>query len=60
VKQFDEQSGGRAPQADFVLFLDGFEKEKRAVESTLEQFRASWQRPNWHILIQAAPVEAKK
>lgn len=59
VKQFDEQTGNAAAQTGFVLFLDGFEKEKRAVESTPEQFRASWRRPNWHILIQAAPVEAK-
>jgi Permuted papain-like amidase enzyme, YaeF/YiiX, C92 family len=60
VRQFAEQNGGAAAQADFVLFLDGYEKEKRAVESTPEQFRASWQRPNWHILIQDAPLEAKK
>ncbi len=60
VRQFDEQAGTAAAQADFVLFLDGFEKEKRAVESTPEQFRTSWQRPNWHILIQDAPVEAKR
>jgi len=60
VKQFDEQLGTPAVQADFVLFLDGFEKEKRAVESTEEKFRASWKRPNWHILIQDAPLEAKK
>ncbi len=60
VRQFDEQLGTPALQADFVLFLDGFEKEKRAVDSTLEQFRASWKRPNWHILIQDAPLEAKK
>lgn len=60
VRQFDEQSGKDTAQADFVLFLDGFEKEKRAVESTAEKFRASWQRPNWHILIQGAPVEAKR
>jgi hypothetical protein len=60
VRQFDEQLGGQAAQADFVLFLDGFEKEKRAVDSTVEQFRTSWKRPNWHILIQDAPVEAKK
>jgi hypothetical protein len=59
VRQFDEQLGSAAAQTDFVLFLDGFEKEKRAVESTVAQFRASWQRPNWHILIQDAPVEAK-
>jgi hypothetical protein len=60
VRQFAEQSGGSTPQADFVLFLDGYEKQKRAVESTLGQFRASWQRANWHILIQDAPVEAAK
>ncbi|QEM68832.1 hypothetical protein FO488_12130 [Geobacter sp. FeAm09] len=60
VRQFDEQLGTAGAQADFVLFLDGFEKEKRAVESTAEQFRASWQRPNWHILIQDTPVEAGK
>jgi uncharacterized protein YycO len=60
VRQFDEQAGTPAAQADFVLFLDGYEKEKRAVESTPEQFRASWQRPNWHILIQDAPVEVRK
>ena len=60
VRQFSEQAGGSSPQADFVLFLDGYEKQKRAVESTPEQFRASWQRPNWHILIQDKPVEALK
>lgn len=57
VKQFAEQWNQDIAQADFVLFMDGFEKEARAVESTAEQFRASWQRPNWHILIQDAPVE---
>lgn len=60
VRQFDEQAGSTAAQAEFVLFLDGFEKEQRAVESTPEQFRVSWQRPNWHILIQDAPLEAKR
>ncbi len=59
VRQFAEQAGSIEAQADFVLFLDGFEKGKRAVASTPEQFRTSWQRPNWHILIQDAPVEAK-
>lgn len=60
VRQFDEQWGKDGAQADFVLFLDGFEKEKRAAESTLEKFRTSWQRPNWHILIQGAPLVARK
>jgi len=60
VRQFDEQAGSPVAQADFVLFLDGFEKEKKAVESTAAEFRRSWQRPNWHIIIQDAPVEARK
>lgn len=60
IRQFNELAGSTAAQADLVLFLDGYEKEKRAVESTQEQFRASWQRPNWHILIQDAPLEARK
>jgi len=60
VRQFAEQSGSPAPQADFVLFLDGYERQKRALESTEDQFRASWQRPNWHILIQDAPPEVKR
>jgi hypothetical protein len=60
VRQFDRLAGTGESQTDFVLFLDGFEKEKRAVESTVDQFRKSWQRPNWHILIQDAPVEARQ
>jgi hypothetical protein len=61
VQQFDGQYGSGDAQSEFVLFLDGFEKENRAVESTLEQFRRSWTRPNWHILFQDAPesVEAQ-
>jgi hypothetical protein len=55
VRQFDEQVDSTSSQAEFVLFLDGFEKEGRAVESTQNEFRQSWQRPNWHILIQDDP-----
>jgi hypothetical protein len=58
VRQFDELSGTPAAQADFVLFLDGYERGRRAVESTIGEFRRSWQRPNWHILIQEKPGEA--
>lgn len=60
VQQFDEQYGSGDAQSEFVLFLDGFEREKRAVESTLEQFRSSWTRPNWHILIQEAPESVEE
>jgi len=57
VRSFDEQYGSVDAQSDFALFLDGFEKERRAVESTCEQFRKSWRRPNWHILIQKPPEQ---
>src|SRR5581483_7125989 len=42
VEQFDEQYGKPAQQTDFVIFLDGHEHEKKAVESDLKEFRGSW------------------
>lgn len=56
AKIFDAQCGTKDQQADFVLFLDGYEKEKRAVESTLDAFRESWKRPKWHVITQDEPV----
>lgn len=55
VKQFDEQFGTPAQQFDFVLFLDGQERARTAVESTVEAFRESWKRPKWHIIAQDLP-----
>jgi hypothetical protein len=52
ARQFAEQFGSREQQTDFVLFLDGFEKTASARESDLGEFRRSWQRPKWHVLIQ--------
>ena len=60
AKTFDAQYGTKDQQADFVLFLDGYEKEKRAVESTLEAFRESWKRPKWHVLTQGEPEEERE
>jgi hypothetical protein len=34
------------------LFLDGQERQKRAVEASIEVFRESWKRPKWHVLAQ--------
>ncbi len=53
ARQFDEQHGTSRQQTDLVLFLDGIEREKRAVEASLESFRASWKRPKWHLFVQA-------
>jgi len=52
VKQFDAQCGTPEPQFDLVIFLDGQERQTKAVEASLADFRKSWQRPKWHVLIQ--------
>jgi hypothetical protein len=50
VKQFDTQFAAGKQQFELVKFLDGSERLKNAKESTLEDFRASWKRPKWHVL----------
>lgn len=50
VKQFDAQAITGKQQFELVRFLDGSERMKRAKEATLEEFRASWKRPKWHVL----------
>ncbi|HEX6904867.1 MAG TPA: YiiX/YebB-like N1pC/P60 family cysteine hydrolase [Thermoanaerobaculia bacterium] len=49
ARQF-AQDGGR--QLTMVLFLDGQEKRGTAVEAGVEEFRRSWKRPKWHVLVQ--------
>ena len=52
VRQFDQDYSTARQQSDFVLFLDGYEKERRAKESNVAAFRTSWKRPKWYILVQ--------
>ncbi len=52
ARLFDREYGTLKQQLTFVTFLDGNEKEKTAVESTVETFRKSWNRPKWHIWLQ--------
>jgi hypothetical protein len=52
VKQYAEQEGTPAQQFDLVIFLDGQEKKRRAVEASADVFRSSWKRPKWHVLTQ--------
>jgi hypothetical protein len=52
ARQFDEEQAAGAPQLDFVAFLDGQEKLGVAVEAGTEEFRRSWRRPKWHVLVQ--------
>jgi hypothetical protein len=52
ARQFDAQIGTPEQQCDLVIFLDGQERKRSAVESTLSEFRSSWKRPKWHVLVQ--------
>ncbi len=50
VKQFDSQAANGSEQFELIAFLDGSERSKSARSGTLEEFRASWKRPKWHVL----------
>jgi len=52
AKQFDAQCGTPEQQFDLIVFLDGQERARKAVESSLEEFRRSCQRPKWHVVVQ--------
>lgn len=52
ARLFDQEYGTKEQQLLFVTFLDGNEKEQSAYESSVENFRKSWMRPKWHILVQ--------
>lgn len=52
VKQFDAQAAAGQEQFELIEFLDGHERTKSAKEASLAEFRASWQRPKWHVLRQ--------
>jgi len=52
ARMFDEEYGSDGQQFDLVVFLDGFERAGTAVRGELEEFKKSWKRPNWHILVQ--------
>jgi uncharacterized protein YycO len=47
---FDREFGSPQQQLDFVLFLDGNEQRRNAVERDVVAFRASAQRPKWDIM----------
>jgi hypothetical protein len=54
ARQFDREYGTSAQQTDLLLFLDGLEREGRAVAAPVEEFRRSVLRPKWHVVTQAA------
>lgn len=50
ARVFDQEYGTKKQQFDFILFLDGDERENMAYLSDVEGFRKSWKRPKWHIV----------
>jgi hypothetical protein len=52
VKQFDARFATAEQQFDLVVFLDGQERRKAAVDASLDEFRKSWRRPKWHVMVQ--------
>lgn len=51
VRMFDEAYDGPERQLDFVAFLDGSEEKKSARPSDVLEFRKSWRRVNWDVLL---------
>jgi len=51
ARHFDETWQTSAQNLDLIAFFDGNARAGRAEESDLENFRASWRRPKWHILV---------
>lgn len=51
ARLFDEEYAKPSRQFDFVAFYDGDERAQRARHSDEQSFRASAQRPKWHIFL---------
>jgi predicted GNAT family acetyltransferase len=51
VRHFDETWKTQTQRLDLIAFFDGNAHSGRAEESDLKNFRASWRRPKWHILL---------
>ncbi len=52
AKQFSDEWESEGQQLEFILFLDGFERKKKAIKSTVETFITSWKRPDWYFVVQ--------
>ena len=57
AKLFDEEYGTEGQQLVLVTFLDGNEKDHKAVEADVKKFRETWKRPKWYIWLQGAKVD---
>ena len=52
VEQFDKQYNTPDKQLEFVAFLDYNPETGEIVEATLADFRKSWTRPKWSVILE--------
>jgi hypothetical protein len=57
ARDFDRDYNTPMQQWDMVAFLDGSEKQGAARTADVAEFRRSWQRPKWHILLTEKQVK---
>lgn len=57
IKLFAAELESEQQQFEFIVFLDGYERRKKAINSDIESLKSSWLRPNWHILVQDTILE---
>ena len=57
VKQHAKQRGTPFQQFDFVVFLDGLEKQRIALPADEDTLCESWKRPKWHVWTHARREE---
>ncbi len=52
AKLYADEYGTDKQQMDMVLFMDGYERDQKAIKSDLKAFLKTWKRPKWHIITQ--------
>lgn len=57
AKVFDKELEKKSPQFELVKFLDGDERLNVAQCKGVEDFRNSWKRPKWHIVVKGTVFE---
>ena len=57
ARRFDTTYGTDDAQFEFVLFLDGIERKEQAIYRPVSDFRQSWRRPKWHLLVQGTLLD---
>ena len=52
AQQYTKHYGKDSQQMDLILFMDGYERKKKAIRSDSKTFLKSCERPKWHIITQ--------